>query len=207
MFNINLSRCTLKAPTVSVKLSCAPTPKTAPALLAQTRREALAGLEQRCNPVCDLSQQTLDFILQESARQENKQKFQENLEKSKKLETLMLSLLQSGHIDLAMLLFAQIESNEAQSMTGALTQQLQQAQAKRRELSGQMGQVPQGQQNSQSQLSSLQSGLQEVGDTLQMLTTLIKDINEQKNKTLEFANNFLNSEHQTTMSLIRGMRG
>ncbi len=207
MFKTLFTNCQLKAAIPLLPLSCIPINPQAQANITQAFNQSLAKLEQRCSTVENLSEQTFNFILQQNTRQENSQKLQESLDKNKKLENLMLWLLQSGNIDLAMLLFAQLESNDAQSMVSALTQQLQQAQAKRRELSAQMGQVQQGQQNSQSQLSNTQLGLQEVNDTLQMLTTLIKDVNDQKNRTIEFANNFLNSEHQTTMSVVRGMRG
>lgn len=204
MFKTLFQNCQFRAEIPFTALSSMP-PKNQETYSQWTHQD-LAKLEQRCSPLQDLNEQTFDYILRQNARNENSQKMQESLDKNKKLENLMLWLLQSGNIDLAMLLFAQLESNDAQKMVSALTQQLQQVQAKRRELSAQMGQVQQGQQNSQSQLSNVQLGLQEVNDTLQMLTTLIKDVNDQKNRTIEFANNFLNSEHQTTMSLVRGMR-
>jgi len=224
MLKYILPRCSLKPQAIATAVAILPKPPQAN--LAQQCRETLANLEKRMKPqilplpdlqpkpgfegTCpeaSLSEQTFAFIQAENSRQQGSQKLQESLEKNKKLEALMLLLLKSGQIELALLLFAQLESNEAQAMTSALTEQMQQAQAKRRELTAQMGQVQQGQANSQSQISSVQLGLQEVGDTLQMLNTLIKDVNDQKNRTVEFANNFLNGEHQTTMSVVRGMRG
>ncbi|MBL7686081.1 MAG: hypothetical protein JNK65_08630 [Deltaproteobacteria bacterium] len=158
-----------------------------------------------------LNAQSMDFFLKQTDRQQMMNSFQDSQRKTEKLTQLLQMLLQSGNIDLAMLLIAQIETKEAQSMVGTMTQKLQEAQAARRNLSQQMGSVQgqngqQGGQNPQAQLQNLQVQMQDTNDTIQMLTTMIKDINDQKNRTIEFANNFLGAEHQTTMSIVRGMK-
>ncbi len=150
--------------------------------------------------------QSLDFLVQQNSRQSLMQNIQTNDQKNKKLEALLLKLLQTGNIDMAMLVLAQLESQAAQEMVGNLTKQIQQAQQKRRDLSQQIAGLS-GKENQQSQLQQLQLGISEVADTLQMIQTMIKDVADQKNRTMEFANNYLNSENQTTMSIVRGMRG
>jgi hypothetical protein len=126
-----------------------------------------------------------------------------NQESDKLLETL-LSALQTGNIDLAMLLFSSLESRDASKLTQVLTQKLLDAQQQRRQLTGQLTSQD---KDSQNKTAQVQADVQEVNDTIQLLTTFIRDVNDQKNRTMEFANNFLSDEQQTTMSIVRGMRG
>ncbi|GEM_PF-1866035 len=153
-----------------------------------------------------------DFFIQESTRQISMQQTAESETKMKKLQALLMMLLQTGNIDMAMLVIAQLETNQAREMISDLTQQLQKAQDSRRGLTKKLGELQgqekqEGETGPQSEIADTQAQIQDNNDSIQMLTTLIKDIADQKNRTVEFASNFLNSEHQTTMSIVRGMRG
>jgi hypothetical protein len=151
-----------------------------------------------------INDQTLDFMMGQTLRQGMMQQIGETNQKNDKLLNLLMAALQMGNIDLAMLLFSSLESREASEMTKGLTQKLVDAQQKRRDLTAQMTSQD---KNAQNNLAQVQAGVQEVNDTITLLTSFIKDINDQKNRTMEFSNNFLTNEHQTTMSIVRGMRG
>ncbi|MFO1519201.1 MAG: hypothetical protein U1F57_06025 [bacterium] len=149
-------------------------------------------------------EQTLDFLMGQANRQNQFQQIQEANDQGDQLLALLMTALQSGNIDQAMLLFSAMESKQAGQLTQALTQKLVQAQQNRRNLTAQLTQNQNP--NGQGQMAQVQAGVQEVNDTIQLLTSFIKDVNEQKNRTIEFSNNFISNEHQTTMSIVRGMR-
>jgi hypothetical protein len=150
-----------------------------------------------------LSEQTLDFMISQTNRQAMMKQSSESNQVSDKLLQTLLIALRTGNIDLAMLLFSSLESREASGLTRALTQKLLEAQQNRRQLTGQLTSQD---KNAQNKTAQVQANVQEVNDTIQLLTTFIRDVNDQKNRTMEFANNFLSGEHQTTMSIVRGMR-
>jgi len=150
-----------------------------------------------------VTDQTLDFMIGQGNRQTIFRQVADSNHKGDKLLQMLLAALQTGNIDLAMLLFSSVESREATQLTKALTQKLLEAQENRRRLTGQLTSQD---KNAQNQTAQVQANVQEVNDTIQLLTTFIKDVNEQKNRTTEFASNFLNGEHQTTMSIVRGMK-
>jgi hypothetical protein len=172
----------------------------------------LSQLQQGCQPcvaTCpdeniSVVDEMVNFMIGQTNRQTTFKQIDETQRKSDKCLRLLLTALQTGHIDLAMLLFSSLESREATEMTKVLTQKLVEAQENRRKLTGQMAS---NDKDSQKNLAQTQASVQEVNDTIQMLTTFIRDVNDQKNRTMEFANNFLSNENQTTMSIVRGMKG
>ncbi len=189
-----------------------PTPKTplpivlktfVSPLIAQTAVTQLAQLEKRVDSaITDLSH----LVLDEMQRLKNQQQSIDSNQKTDELTQMMLMALQSGNIDLAMLIFASLETTQSHEITKVLSQKLLDAQNQRRNLTTQLANA-QGDKNANNgQMTQIQGNMQEVNDTIQMLTTFLKDVQDQKNRTVEFANNFLNSEHQTTMSIVRGMR-
>ncbi len=204
MIFTNLTRCVLRRGPLP-NLSYIPNSYIPPSVnLAQTAVLNLSQLEKRANfettNICNF------FINEMNRLQGNQQNIDSN-SKTDQLIHRMLMALQSGNIDMAMLIFSSLETNQSHQITQLLGQKLLDAQNQRRQLTSQLAGT-QGQNNSNSgQMTQLQSNMQEVNDSIQMLTTFIKDIQDQKNRTVEFANNFLNSEHQTTMSIVRGMRG
>jgi|GEM_PF-6251022 len=146
----------------------------------------------------------VNFMIDQTNRQMSLKQTNEAQHQNEKLLHLLLIALRIGNIDLAMLLFSALESRQATEMTKILTQKLVEAQENRRTLTGQMAG---NDKDSQKNLAKTQAGVQEVNDQISLLTSFIRDVNEQKNRTLEFANNFLINEHQTTMSIVRGMKG
>ena len=150
-----------------------------------------------------VTDQTLDFMIGQTNRQAMMQQTTDSSRESDKLLQTLLNALRMGNIDLAMLLFSSLESRESSQLTRTLTQKLLEAQQNRRQLTGQLTSQD---KNAQNKTAQVQANVQEVNDTIQQLTTFIRDVNDQKNRTMEFANNFLGGEHQTTMSIVRGMR-
>src|SRR4030095_719920 len=146
----------------------------------------------------------VDFMIDQANRQVSRKQIDDTERQNEKILHLLMVALQMGNIDLAMLLFATLESRQATEMTKVLTQKLVEAQENRRKLTGQMaGNDKEAQKN----LAKTQANVQEVNDQISLLTSFIRDVSEQKNRTLEFANNFLINEHQTAMSIVRGMKG
>ncbi len=149
-----------------------------------------------------LRDQSQAFALSQNQRSQQIQNINANNSNTDKIMQQLLAALQSGKIDLAMMLFSNLESKEATQMNAMLTQKLVNLQQSRKQIMVQMDQKGGDQKN----LNTLQANVQEVNDSIQMMTSVIKDINEQKNRIAEFANNYLSTEHQTSMSIVRGMR-
>ncbi len=147
-----------------------------------------------------------DFWARENERQKMGKQIQESNQQGDKLLALLMAALQSGNLDLAMLIFASLETRQSSEITQMLSQKLLEAQNQRRQLTSELANT-QGQKDANTaQGTQIQAKIQDVNDSIQMLTTFIKDLADQKNRTIEFANNFLNNEHQSTMSVVRGMR-
>ena len=146
----------------------------------------------------------VDFMIAQANRQTSLKQIDDAQRQNEKILNLLMIALQMGNIDLAMLLFASLESRQASEMTKLLTQKLVEAQESRRKLTGQMSS---DNKDSQKNLAQTQASVQEANDQIALLTSFIRDVNDQKNRTMEFANNFLSNEHQTTMSIVRGMKG
>lgn len=201
---LNVVRCLYKnkiAPPLIHKIVVPASPQPS---FAQNQVRNLAYLEQG---VSLNSNPCPNFMLEELNRLQTNQQASDTHRKTDALIQMMMLALQSGNINLAMLIFSSLETSQANEITKTLGQKLLQVQNERRQLTSNLAQIQGQKENNQAQMTQIQSNLQEVNDTLQMLTTFIKDIQDQKNRTVEFANNFLNSEHQTTMSVVRGMRG
>ncbi len=202
----NLNHCLFKnkvavSPLPAISQKVIPAPNTQ---FAQAQVINLAKVEQRsplpaaCSPT---------FILDEMSRLQSSQQIQDSNQKTEALIQMMMLALQTGNIDLAMLIFASLETRQSNEVTKMLGQKLLEAQNERRQLTASLAQA-QGQKDAnQGQITQIQGDIQAVNDTLQMLTSFIKDIQDQKNRTVEFSNQFLNNEHQTTMSIVRSMRG
>lgn len=171
---------------------------------AQGLVKNLASLEKKIQIETNAS---IHFIENEMSRLQANQKISDANENTDELLQMLLLALQSGNINIAMLIFASLETKQSNEISKLLGKKILEAQNERRQLTTQLAQS-QGQKDPNSgNTTQIQGNMQEVNDTLQMLTTFMKDVQDQKNRTVEFANQFLNNEHQTTMSVVRGMRG
>lgn len=155
------------------------------------------------NPVFDAGQ----FIMNEATRIQNANQISESESKTKRLLDMMMMALRSGNIDLAMMIFSSLEANAATEMTKMLGEKLVKAQENRRALTANLAKAQDDKEKGQGEATKIGGQITDTNDSIQQLTQFIKEVAEQKNRTAEFTSNFLNSEHQTTMSLVRGMRG
>ncbi|MBF0491351.1 MAG: hypothetical protein HQM15_01035 [Deltaproteobacteria bacterium] len=183
-------------------------PTYTPAFTASSLASVIPQVMPQAIPQSD---QSLDFMLSQTQRGEQQASLNDSNSQTDKILQQLLVALKTGNIDVAMLLFSDLESKQSTQMTGMLTQQLVQLQQSRKQMMMQMNQnqnqtAGQNGVNPQSNTAALQANVQEVNDSIQMLTSFIKDISEQKNRVAEFANNYLSTEHQTSMDIVRGMR-
>jgi hypothetical protein len=125
-------------------------------------------------------------------------------EKTKKLERLLLTALHSGDIDSAMLLLAGLESREADRISAGLMQRMLQLQDQRKKLTGQM--APTGDQSKDAQNSqSVSAQMADIGTEISLLQTFLQDVQSHKNETQQMASNYLKSQHDTAMGIVRNM--
>jgi hypothetical protein len=124
--------------------------------------------------------------------------------KTRKLETLLRLALSSGNMDLAILLFSGLEAKKANEVATALMQRMQQLQDERRKLSSQMSSTGDQAKDAQS-AQTVQARMGDIGAEMNLLQTLLQDIQSRKSEVQQMASNFIKSRHDTGMGIIRNM--
>lgn len=118
-----------------------------------------------------------------------------------RLIQIMLAAISSGNINLAMMMFAHIQSKNSNEVAKGLVQKLQKLQSQKQELVSKIDQT-----DDAKNLQKLNHEIGSVNDDISTLQTFIKEVIQNKNQAIEFSSNFMSMEHQTTMSVIRSMR-
>ena len=123
-----------------------------------------------------------------------------------RLFQLMMTALASGNVTMAMMIYAHLETKTANQLTKTLVGKLQSLQAQKKELISKIQNAPNGEEGTK-QIQALNQEVGTVNDDITMLQSFMKEVVQNKNQAVEFASNFTSAEHQTTMSVIRSMRG
>ena len=118
----------------------------------------------------------------------------------------MMTALASGNVTMAMMIYAHLETKTANQLTKTLVGKLQSLQAQKKELISKIQNAPNGEEGTK-QIQALNQEVGTVNDDITMLQSFMKEVVQNKNQAVEFASNFTSAEHQTTMSVIRSMRG
>jgi hypothetical protein len=149
-----------------------------------------------------------DKVLADSSRQVTKQTAdqarQNDESKTRKLERLLSLALKSGNMDLAILLFSGLEAKKANEVSTALMQRMQQLQEERRKLSSQMASTGDQAKDAQN-AQAVNAKMGDIGTEMNLLQTLLQDIQARKNEAQQMASNFIKSRHDTGMGIIRNM--
>ncbi len=149
-----------------------------------------------------------DQVVADSTRQVTKQTSDQARQseegKTRKLEMLLRLALNSGNMELAILLFSGLESRKANEVSASLMQRMQQLQDERRKLSSQM--APSGDQAKDAQnAQGVNAKMGDISTEMNLLQTLLQDIQARKNEAQQMASNFIKSRHDTGMGIIRNM--
>lgn len=121
-------------------------------------------------------------------------------DKIKKLQLLLQAALAGGNIDLAMLLLAGLETQQANDVAAGLMTRIQELQQKRQDLAKDMEKV--GKDNP-AKLTSLNNLAGDVGTEIQMLQLFLQDVMAQKNEAQQMASGYLKSKHDTAQAILR----
>ncbi len=124
-------------------------------------------------------------------------------QKTKKLERLLQLALAGGNLDLAMLLLSGLETSQANEVAAGLMGQIRNLQDQRKQIANQMGQL--GRDADPAQLQSLNLKAGDVSTEIGLLQTFLQDVAAQKNEAQAMASNFLKSQHDTAMGIIRNI--
>ncbi len=162
-----------------------------------SERSALTASSTSYNPVA--------YMIQQNNKNSQFQEFAASNRKVTQQLNLMMTAIKSGNLTLAMIILSSLESKDAAKMNEMLAKQLTDARDNRKKVSDSIAKAL-GKKDSKEE-QKLTNQMNEVNDTIQLITSLIKDVNDQKNRTIEFANNFNANEHQIDMDIVRGMRG
>lgn len=122
--------------------------------------------------------------------------------RSKKLQLLLQLALNSGNMDLAMLLLSGLETSSANQVASGLVSQIQNLQNQRKGIADQIGKLGKDDVN-QVQKLNMQAG--DIGTEISLLQTFLQDVMSQKSEAQSMASNFLKSRHDTAMGIIRNM--
>ena len=143
-------------------------------------------------------------LLQNSANQVSSQiSGEENLSEKKKGAkriSLLQAALNSGDIDLAMLLIAGLESQQTNTIAGKLMTSIQEKQKERQAIADQMTS-----EKDPAKASALNEKAANIGTDIGLLQILLQDIMSQKNEAQQMASNYLKSKHDTAQAIIRNM--
>lgn len=178
-------------------------------VIGDPRFEDYFGLSQGLNyelvPEEEI-RQLWDQVVQESNKQVTRQLNQEirrdGREKSEKLEMLLMIAINSGNIDLAMLLISGLETREVNKIAGNLMGRMQELQQQRRQMSGEMGKLGQTPED-QKKIQQLNLQIGDIGTEMQMLQIFLQDLMSQKQETQQMASNYIKSRHDTAMGILR----
>lgn len=166
------------------------------------------GIPVGTNPLLissDQIQQMWDGVINDSMNQMNTANNQatraQEDAKNRKLQMLIQLALQSGNVELAMLLLASLESQSANSIASDLMTKIQDLQNQRREYAAKMAD-----KNTPSQeAASLNTDIGAIQTDISMLQTFLQEVMSQKRDTQQMASNIIKSNHDTAQAIIRNM--
>ncbi|MBI3541250.1 MAG: hypothetical protein HY073_03830 [Deltaproteobacteria bacterium] len=170
------------------------------------------GIPVGTNPLLISSDQIQDLwnnVMNESTNQMNASNNQEIIAqddaKSKKLQMLIQLALQSGNVELAMLLMASLESQSANSIAGGLMTKIQGLQDQRQEYANQMAGLDGNQKDASQVGASLSAKIGGIQTDITMLQTFLQEVMSQKRDSQQMACNMIKSDHDTAQAIIRNM--
>lgn len=123
--------------------------------------------------------------------------------KTKEIAKLLESALQSGNIDLAMLLVSGLETRETNEIAGGLLRRIDDLQGQRKAAADQMSQLGKSSDEDAKKIQSLNIEVGNIGTEIQTLQTFLQDVMSQKSEAQQMASNFLKQRHETAMGIIR----
>ena len=124
-------------------------------------------------------------------------------QKTKRLQLLLQLALNSGNIDLAVLLMSGLETRMTNDVASGLMKQIQSLQEQRRQMADQMGKMGKDADPSKIQEINMKAG--DIGTEISLLQTFLQDIMGEKNEAQQMGSNFIKSRHETTQSIIRNL--
>ncbi len=148
-----------------------------------------------------MNKMTIQNMTQSSWNQQRQLQTQD-----RKVELLLMAALNSGNMDLAVLMLSGLETRSANKLTQNLVKQIHQLQQQRQQLSAQMSQTGSGDNaTSASQLQSLTTKASNIGTEISLLQTFLQDAMSSKRNTQEFASNWIRQSHETSRSIIQNI--
>lgn len=139
------------------------------------------------------------------ARQLGNESFLTENEKTKRLEMILEIALNSGNIELAMLLLSSLETRSANNVVQGLMGKMRELQTQRREIAEKIGKIDSKSATGSQEATQLQMQAGDIGTEMSMLQTFLQDVSAQKNEAQQMASNFLKSRHETAMGIVRNI--
>lgn len=149
--------------------------------------------------------QTLRQSNQQVQKQISGQQSQAECEKAKKLERLLMMALNSGDMELAMLLFSALETKQANEIAKSLLQRMHDLQAQKRQYSDQIAALGSESKEDAKKANDLNLKIGDVSTEIGMLQTFLQEATAQKNEAQTMASNFLKGRHEVGMSIARNI--
>lgn len=134
----------------------------------------------------------------------------EQSQESRKIELLLMAALNSGNMDLAVVMLTALETKTANRVTQGMIRQIHSLQQQRQSLSTQMANLGAAKddkaaaKNAQS-LQSLANRAQNLGTEISLLQTFLQDAMASKRNIQEFASNWLRASHETSRAIIQNI--
>jgi len=148
-------------------------------------------------------------VVQQSSRQVQKQtsdqQTQSVLEKTKKLELLLTLALNSGDMDLAMLLFSSLESKQANDISKTLLTRMHDLQDQKRQYADNLAGLDAKKPEDMKKANDLNLKITDVGTEIGMLQTFLQEATSQKSEAQQMASNFLKGRHEVGMAIARNI--
>lgn len=145
--------------------------------------------------------QVVNDSLNQSMIQGSRNTANESAQKTKKMELLLQLALNSGNIDMAMLLISGLETRRANELAGTIMGRIQELQKERQAFVTDMSKKNQDPQEA----ARLNNMAGDKSTEISLLQTLLQDLMAQKNEAQQMASNYLKSKHETAQAILRNI--
>lgn len=151
----------------------------------------------------DLWTQVANDTLTQQMRDTAHSQYTKGKEQTQKLEMLLLLALNSGNLDLAMMLISGLESQKANQLAGSMVSQIKKKQDERKAIVDQIGDPKNKNDGATIQKLNLDAG--DKNTEINMLQTFIQELMAQKGETQQLTSNYLKSKHEVSQAILRNI--
>ncbi len=151
----------------------------------------------------ELWNQVANDTLTQQMKDTAQNQYTKGKEQTQKLEMLLMLALNSGNLDLAMMLISGLESQKANELASHMVSQIKKKQDERKSIVDQIGDPKNKNDGATIQKLNLDAG--DKNTEINMLQTFIQELMAQKHETQQLTSNYLKSKHDVSQAILRNI--